>query len=93
MTPPLTQQQARRRPRRGLERTGSELRMLVERVRRARAHTAAAEAGEQTHVFVVYSAVAECAVVRSRAVRAAAASVLRVVGGLLPMGEALLGSA
>ena len=71
----------------------TELRMLVERVRRARAHTAAAEAGEQTHVFVVYSAVAECAVVRSRAVRAAAASVLRVVGGLLPMGEALLGSA
>lgn len=73
----------------------ADLRMMVERARRARApagSTAPAEAGEQTHVFVVYGAVAECATVRSRAVRAAAVAVLRTVAGLLPMGLGLLGS-
>lgn len=71
----------------------TELRMLVERTRRARAAPgAAADGGERTHLFVVYGAVAECAAVRSRAVRAAAATVLRAVSDLLPLGLGMLGS-
>lgn len=71
----------------------TELRMLVERTRRSRgARGAAADTGERTHLFAVYGAVAECAAVRSRAVRAAAVSVLRAVSELLPLGLGMLGT-
>lgn len=71
----------------------TELRMLVERTRRGRGTRGpAADTGERTHLFVVYRAVAECAAARSRAVRAAAVTVLRAVSELLPLGLGMLGN-